>query len=284
MALQNIKILSDTATDGLENKIKGALQADPLLMLYGPPQYSAGARMWVQVLVKGTGFIADGGGTPSAADIADATATGVALLTAVDDDAARAAIGAGTSNLTLGNTNVTAKAGDWVPALADISDMSVTGENIAKAANYTAVRDLLDLGDFATVDAAAAAALLGLGALATLDNITLAQVTDAGDLAALDGVTLAQVTNMTAFARTLMADGVNAATFRNLIELGQLAQLNEVTAAQISDGTITNSEVSPAAAIDATKIHVAANANGMAAGDLQAALNSLAARIDAIEP
>ena len=48
----------------------------------------------------------------AASDISDATATGRSVLTAASQAAARQAIGAGTSNLTLGTTSSTAAAGD----------------------------------------------------------------------------------------------------------------------------------------------------------------------------
>jgi len=50
--------------------------------------------------------------------ISGATATGQALMTASNANVARAAIGAGTSNLTLGTTSGTAKPGDWLPNIS----------------------------------------------------------------------------------------------------------------------------------------------------------------------
>ena len=58
--------------------------------------------------------------TITAADITDSTAVGRSVLTATDAAAARSAIGAGTSNLVIGVTSTTAKAGDYVPTKADI--------------------------------------------------------------------------------------------------------------------------------------------------------------------
>lgn len=49
---------------------------------------------------------------PAVADISDATATGRSVLTAANAAAARTAIGAGTSSLTLGTTGTTACAGN----------------------------------------------------------------------------------------------------------------------------------------------------------------------------
>lgn len=60
---------------------------------------------------------------PTAANITDATTVGRAVLKATDAAAARGAIGAGTSNLAIGTTSTTAKAGDWKPATADITDL-----------------------------------------------------------------------------------------------------------------------------------------------------------------
>jgi len=55
---------------------------------------------------------------PIAANISDSTVTGRSVLTAIDAPAARSAIGAGTSNLVLGTTSSTAKAGDYTPPTA----------------------------------------------------------------------------------------------------------------------------------------------------------------------
>jgi len=52
------------------------------------------------------------------------TTLGRTLMTAADAAAARTAIGAGTSNLELGNTDTTAKPGDWVPDI----DTQTTGQ------------------------------------------------------------------------------------------------------------------------------------------------------------
>ena len=63
------------------------------------------------------------GGDIVAADITDATATGLAVMTAVNAAAARTAIGAGTSSLALGSTSTTAYAGDLG---ADLADRTIT--------------------------------------------------------------------------------------------------------------------------------------------------------------
>lgn len=59
--------------------------------------------------------------THTAAQVSDATAVGRSVLTAADAAAARAAIGAGTSNLAIGTTAGTAAAGSHThPELADL--------------------------------------------------------------------------------------------------------------------------------------------------------------------
>ena len=64
-----------------------------------------------------------------------------------DAAAARAAIGAGTgsSNLALGITAATAKAGDWKPAAADITDSSAFGRQLLQAADQAAAKTLLGI-------------------------------------------------------------------------------------------------------------------------------------------
>lgn len=63
---------------------------------------------------------------PTAANISDATAVGRSVLTAVDAAAARTAIGAGTSNLAIGTTSTTAKAGNYVPAWTEVTGKPAT--------------------------------------------------------------------------------------------------------------------------------------------------------------
>ncbi|HEJ6419606.1 TPA: DUF1737 domain-containing protein [Pseudomonas aeruginosa] len=75
-----------------------------------------------QALVKGT---PDGSGTGPVTivveDITDASVISKSLLTAVNEEDGRAAIGAGTSNLQLGITATTAKAGNYAPAWGDVT-------------------------------------------------------------------------------------------------------------------------------------------------------------------
>lgn len=107
----------------------------------------------------------DIGHTHVANDISNASTVGKSVLTAADGPAARSAIGAGTgnSNLVIGTTSTTAKAGDYVPTwseitskpttfspsahnhvLADITDLTDIGEDIALAEDAEEVRTIID--------------------------------------------------------------------------------------------------------------------------------------------
>ncbi|BBN99163.1 head fiber protein [Sporolactobacillus terrae] len=63
--------------------------------------------------------------------ITDASTIGKSVLKATDAAAVRTAIGAGTSNLALGTTSTTAKAGDYAPAWADVSGKPSTFAPVA---------------------------------------------------------------------------------------------------------------------------------------------------------
>lgn len=79
--------------------------------------------------------------THTMSQISDSTATGRALLAAADAAAARTAIGAGTgsSNLAIGTTGTTAKAGNWFPALAEVTGLQSALDAKQAAGNYATV-------------------------------------------------------------------------------------------------------------------------------------------------
>lgn len=83
--------------------------------------------------------------------ITDATAVGKSVLTATTADAARTAIGAGTSDLVVGTTASTAKAGDYTPTTSEVSNSLKVKVEIAA---------LTPIADPATATAAAVATLL----------------------------------------------------------------------------------------------------------------------------
>ncbi|MGJ5667811.1 hypothetical protein QLG13_08070 [Rhodococcus aetherivorans] len=84
--------------------------------------------------------------THTAINITDASTVGRSVLTAVDAAAARSAIGAGTSDLALGTTASTAKAGNYAPVAADISDATTVGRNVLKATDAAAARTAIGAG------------------------------------------------------------------------------------------------------------------------------------------
>lgn len=104
---------------------------------------------------------------PTAANISDATATGRSVVTATDAAAARSAIGAGVSNLAIGTTSTTAKAGDYQPAAANISDATATGRSVLTAASATAARTAIGAGTSNVAIGTTAGTAADAGALVT---------------------------------------------------------------------------------------------------------------------
>lgn len=85
--------------------------------------------------------ITEAGGGPTSvttAQISDATALGRSVMTAGDQAAARTAIGAGTSNLAIGTTASTAKAGNYTPTSAEVSNALKAKSQIAALVSPTA--------------------------------------------------------------------------------------------------------------------------------------------------
>ena len=81
--------------------------------------------------------------THTSSQVSDATATGRAVMTAASQSAARTAIGAGTSNLALGTTASTAKAGNYHLTWSEVTGKPATFPPVigttsttAKAGNY----------------------------------------------------------------------------------------------------------------------------------------------------
>ncbi|QLF83533.1 minor tail protein [Gordonia phage RedWattleHog] len=129
-----------------------------------PPD--AHSHAWNEITSKPTTF-APTAHTHVASEVSDSTAVGRSVLTATDAAAARSAIGAGTgsSNLALGTTSTTAKAGDYVPTwseitskpstftpsshthlAADISNSTAVGRSLMTAADAAAARTAIGAG------------------------------------------------------------------------------------------------------------------------------------------
>ena len=109
--------------------------------------------------------------------ITDATAVGKAVVKAVDATAARAAIGAGTSSLGLGTSPSTAKAGDWKPASADVTDSTATGRAVLTAANQAAARTAVGAVEAAGITKIQVITQAAYDALGAKDATTLYVIT-----------------------------------------------------------------------------------------------------------
>ncbi|MMZ43909.1 Head fiber protein [compost metagenome] len=87
-----------------------------------------------------------GGGAVTVDNITDATAVGKSVLKSADAAAVRTAIGAGTSNLKVGTTAADAKAGNYAPAVADISGATALGKQLMAVADAAAARTAIGAG------------------------------------------------------------------------------------------------------------------------------------------
>lgn len=89
----------------------------------------------------GTG--SGGAATVTSDNITDATATGKSVLTAASAAAARTAIGAGTSSLTIGTTASTAKAGNYTPTTTEVSNALKAKAQIAALSETSTLADIV---------------------------------------------------------------------------------------------------------------------------------------------
>lgn len=80
--------------------------------------------------------------TPSWATLEDKPAI---IAAGADQVSARSAIGAGTSNLVIGTTGSTAKAGDYQPASTNISDSTAIGRTLLTASDANQARVALNV-------------------------------------------------------------------------------------------------------------------------------------------
>lgn len=146
------------------------------------------------------------GGTILADAITDATTIGKNVLRATDAAAARTAIGAGTSNLAIGTTASTAKAGNYTPAWAD-----VTGKPTVIAAG---------------ADAAAARTAIGAGT-SSLTIGTTASTAKAGNYVP----TWTEVSAKPA----VIAAGATAVAARSAIEVSSTAEMNNAISTAVNN-------------------------------------------------
>ncbi len=173
--------------------------------------------------------------TVNATSISDSTATGRSLITAGSAALARAAIGAGTSDLALGTTSTTALAGNYAPASTSITDSTTVGRSLLTAASAVAARSAIGAGT---------------------SNLALG-TTGSTALAGNYAPTASSITDSTAVGRAVLT-AVDAAAVRTAIGVSEGGGSSTVTAADITDATTIGRTVLKAA--DAAAIRTAIGA------------------------
>ncbi|MCH5739609.1 hypothetical protein MMB25_22655 [Salmonella enterica] len=78
-------------------------------------------------------------------DISNITAFAKSVVECATDEELRTLIGAGTSSLAIGTTATTAKAGNYQPTVADISDATAFGRQLMQCADADALKALLGI-------------------------------------------------------------------------------------------------------------------------------------------
>lgn len=80
-------------------------------------------KITIEDIVNESSGVGEVGDPVTVDTLTGATTTGKALMKAASQEAARQAIGAGTSNLTIGTSASTAKAGNYTPAVAEVTGL-----------------------------------------------------------------------------------------------------------------------------------------------------------------
>ncbi|MFZ1250616.1 MAG: SGNH/GDSL hydrolase family protein [Candidatus Microsaccharimonas sp.] len=163
--------------------------------------------------------------THTAANISDATTIGRNVLTATDAAAARVVIGAGTSNLTIGNTSTTAKAGDYTPTKSDVGLNNVDNTSDLNKPISTATQTALN----AKLDASQKAASSGVASLDTNGKLPEAQVPDR--------LTASQLSNTIASAIASSDTSLNARSIDALVSALDMRDPRSVVIGAVGDST-----------------------------------------------
>lgn len=189
--------------------------------------------------------------THTVSQISDATATGQALVTATDAAAARTAIGAGSSDLALGTTSTTAKAGNYAPSSADISDATAVGRGLLTA-----------------VDAATARTAIGAGNSSLVIGTT-STTAKAGDYAP----SAANISDATTIGRNLLT-AVDAPTARTAIGAGTSSVVIGTTTGTAADAATTTTAITAKADASALAAHTSNVSNPHAVTKAQVGLGN----------
>lgn len=175
-----------------------------------------------------------GGTTVTSNDISDATTVGKQVLTATNAAAARAAIGAGTSNLVIGTTASTAMAGNTpIPAAATWANISGKPAVVASGADQAAARASIGAGTSS----------LAIGTTSSTAKAgdyqpTWAQVTGKPNVA-LKEVTIRE---MTASGALVLADASNMVDMNSATAVTLTIPLNSTVAFPIGTQIIINQQ------------------------------------------
>ncbi|HHL0960471.1 TPA: head fiber protein [Serratia marcescens] len=173
MALTDYTVVVGDHPDDLQTKVAEKI-ADGY-QPFGAPIIQWGSFSMVQVVAKGDGGGGEGGGgTVSIDNITDASAPVKTMLKQQTNEQILSTIGAGTSNLKIGTAATDAKAGNYQPATADISDASDVGKQLLKAADAAAARTAIGAGEPYTLPAATASAVGGVKMAAAMADLTAA--------------------------------------------------------------------------------------------------------------
>lgn len=169
------------------------------------------------------------GGTITVDAITDATVVGKALVRAVNAAGARAAIGA--SDLVLGTTASTAKAGNYQPAASDISNATSVGQGLITATDAAAVRVLLSIMSSAETNSAITAAVAEVVGAAGASYDTLVEIQ--GLLEADDSAIGTLTTLIGQRVATTAGQGLDSTSKQNArdnIDVYSKAEIGSVTA------------------------------------------------------
>lgn len=142
---------SDSSTKAASTAFVKAQSYAPLASpaLTGTPTAPTAASGTSSTQVATTAFVADAVSAETAGVSSFNTRTGAVTLSKADvtgTGLAAADIGAGTSDLTLGTTATTAKAGNYQPASTNITDATTVGKAVLTAADASAARTAIGAG------------------------------------------------------------------------------------------------------------------------------------------
>jgi hypothetical protein len=150
------------------------------------PEWKVYIDQQIQSVAGGVPVTGSGpGGELQPIDLYNVTTLGQNITRAADGAAVRGLIGAGTSNLALGTTSSTAKAGDYQPTRAQISDATTFGRTLMALADAAAGLTALGAASasgLSTTNSAAAS----LAARVTAIEATLTALLDASGYVKLD--------------------------------------------------------------------------------------------------